>query len=157
MKYDAAESARLVAYVRDRQENQTAGPTMRDLAEQLEAAGREIETWQGRARAALTSCTITNQEARTARGERDAARAGIAKVFELIASGDLELVHWSEMRPDQDVEGFLASGHCPEDDTCTCRIRRAMLELQLAGGDVDAQALLDKLPPDKLPAPPRKP
>jgi hypothetical protein len=76
--------------------------------------------------------------------ERDAARAGIALVFKLIDRRDLELVHWESAGTE--TEGTISNRTCPEDDTCTCRIRRAMLELQLAGGDANAQALIDGLP-----------
>lgn len=74
--------------------------------------------------------------------ERDLARAGIKAVFDMIEHGDLDMVH------DVDVE---RDGHpqCPEDDTCRCRVRRFLLELQIAGGiQADgARHLLTKLPP----------
>lgn len=70
---------------------------------------------------------------------RDAARAGIKLVFQMIESGDLDVVH------DDPV--------CPEDDTCTCRVRRFLLLLQAATTDpgtpeaMAAMHLIDRLPP----------
>lgn len=70
--------------------------------------------------------------------ERDAARKAIKMVFDMVEHGDLDIRH-------DTYEG----DECPQDDTCACRVRRLLLEVQIAGG-IDpngARAVLDKLPP----------
>ena len=100
---------------------------------------RELEEARATAerRKTLLAAALSTIEKLTA--ERDAARAGLKLVFQLIDGGDLETVH--------DVYD------CPEDDTCTCRIRRFTLMLQLAMADtgsgpaISAMSLLATLPP----------
>lgn len=94
------------------------GTLIRELGDTLNVVQRELATREVEMGEALR--------------ERDRARDGISMVFQLINTGDLELVHML------DEDGL----ECPQDDTCSCRIRRFMLLLQIAGAAQDTPEAL---------------
>lgn len=130
------QKARIEAWAAEREQRFTAaraalerfaiGAHVGPLEDQIRVLGEQRDRLRGLA-------DVGAGEIQRLTAQRDAARAGIAKVFQSIEADHLELVH-------EDIEHDKGRGHihtapCPEDDTCSCPCRAVMLWLQLAASD----------------------